>query len=415
MPDDRPKLSRRLLRSMDTIEDPSAELPLIVRYSSRQRVMRHGGPMRGVRQGYRYHLRPFVHMHATVEGIAALEADPEVSLIYPDLPVQAYLDASLPHIRVPMLWQEHLTGQGIRIAVVDTGIDFDHPDFAGRVLDAADFTGTGPDDRHGHGTHCAGVVAGSGAMSDGHYRGVAPDAELYIAKVLRADGQGMMSDVMMGIEWAVDQGVQVISLSLGGPGPCDGTDALCETCEAASERGIMVCVAAGNDGPTPYTVGSPGCAAGVLTVGAASDLDRIATFSSRGPTADGRTKPDVVLPGVEIIAARAATTVMGTPIDDWYTAASGTSMATPHAAGLCALLLQAEPDLTPLELKSRLMRTAIDLAQPANAQGAGRVDAWRAYTDETSDVVAPEPQPVPAPAPDNPGCLAILAALLPHQ
>ncbi len=414
MQQDHPKLSRRLLRSLDAVQDPSEELALIVRYASRQRVMRHGGPLRGVRQGYRYHLRPFVHMHATVEGIKALESDPEITQIYPDLPVQAYLDASLPHIRVPMLWQEHLTGQGIRIAVVDSGIDFDHPDFAGRIMEAADFTGTGPGDRHGHGTHCAGILAGSGAMSDGHYRGVAPDAELYIAKVLRGDGQGMMSDVMMGIEWAVDQGVQVINLSLGGPGPCDGTDALCETCEAAVERGITVVVAAGNDGPTPYSVGSPACAAGVISVGAASDLDRIATFSSRGPTTDGRTKPDVVLPGVEIIAPRAAATTMGTPIDDWYTAASGTSMATPHAAGLCALLLQAEPDLTPVELKSRLMRTAVNLGAPANAQGAGRVDAWRAYTDDTSDVVAPEPQPVPAPG--NPGCLALLASLLlPHR
>ena len=414
MQQDHPKLSRRLLRSLDAVRDASEELPLIVRYASRQRIMRHGGVLRGVRQGYRYHLRPFVHMHATVEGIEALEADPDVTHIHPDLPVHAYLDASLPHIRVPMLWQEHLTGQGIRIGIIDSGIDFDHPDFTGRIIEAADFTGTGPGDRHGHGTHCAGVLAGSGAMSDRHYRGVAPDAELFVAKVLRGDGQGMMSDVMMGLEWAVEQGVQVISLSLGGPGPCDGTDALCETCEAAVERGITVAVAAGNDGPTPYSVGSPGCAAGVITVGAASDLDRIATFSSRGPTADGRTKPDVVLPGVEIIAPRAAATTMGTPIDDWYTASSGTSMATPHAAGLAALLLQAEPDLTPLEIKSRLMRTAIDLGAPANAQGAGRVDAWRAYTDETSDVPAPEPQPVPAPG--NPGCLALIATLLlPHR
>jgi serine protease AprX len=411
---DHPKLSRRLLRSLDAIHDPCEELPLIVRYASRQRIMRHGGPLRGVRQGYHYHLRPFVHMHATVEGIQALESDPAVTQIHPDLPVHAYLDASLPHIRVPMLWQEHLTGQGIRVAVVDSGIDFDHPDFTGRIIEAADFTGTGPGDRHGHGTHCAGVLAGSGAMSDGHYRGVAPDAELFIAKVLHGDGQGMMSDVMMGLEWAVEQGVQVISLSLGGPGPCDGTDALSETCEAAVERGVVVVVAAGNDGPTPYSVGSPGCAAGVITVGAASDLDRIAAFSSRGPTADGRTKPDVVLPGVEIIAPRATATTMGTPIDDWYTASSGTSMATPHAAGLAALLLQAEPDLTPIEIKSRLMRTAIDLGAPANAQGAGRVDAWRAYTDETGDVIAPEPQPVPAPA--NPGCLALIATLLlPHR
>ncbi len=135
------------------------------------------------------------------------------------------------------------------------------------IAATADFTGQGPSDGNGHGTHCAAIAAGSGAASNGTYRGVAPEALLYTAKVLRNDGQGMMSDVMAGIEWATEQGVQVISLSLGGSGSCDGTDALCEMCDAAVEAGIVVCVAAGNDGPRSYTVGSPGCARQVITIG----------------------------------------------------------------------------------------------------------------------------------------------------
>ena len=142
-------------------------------------------------------------------------------------------------------------------------------------------------DLNGHGTHCASIAAGTGAASGGQYRGVAPDASLYIAKVLDAAGNGRMTSVMAGVEWAVDEGVQVISLSLGGSGPCDGTDALSEMCDAAVAEGVVVCVAAGNEGPEPYTVGAPGCARDVITIGAANDLDRIAAFSSRGPTRDG--------------------------------------------------------------------------------------------------------------------------------
>jgi serine protease AprX len=394
---ERPKLTQGLMRSLSQVENAEQQLSVIIRYAPTRRVMRHGEPMRGVRQSYAYRLRPFVHVHATVEAIKQLENDPEVVRIYEDLPVYALLDTSMAQIGVTRLWQEGLSGEGVRISIVDTGIDPEHPDFEGRIAATADMTGEGPLDLHGHGTHCASIAAGSGVASGGKYRGAAPKATLYAAKVLRSDGQGMMSDVMAGIEWAVDQGVQVISLSLGGPGPCDGTDALCETCDAAVERGIIVCVAAGNEGPTPYTVGSPGCARNVITIGAVDDHDRVASFSSRGPTSDGRVKPDILFPGVNIVAARAKGTSMGTVVDQFYTSASGTSMATPHAAGVCALLLQAEPSLTPAKVKSNLLSTAVDLHAGPYAQGSGRVDAWKARH------AAPGPSPEPTPTPPGPG------------
>jgi serine protease AprX len=411
--DEGSKLSEGLLRSLGEMEAEES-VSVIVRYVPTRRVMRHRRPMRGAREGYHYRLQPFVQMEATPEAIRRLQEDDEVVRIYEDRPVRAYLDTSVPHIGVPKIWQLGLTGANVRIAVLDTGIDAKHPDFEGRIGTVTDFTGEGLGDRNGHGTHVAGIAAGSGAASSGRYRGVAPGATIYSAKVLRADGRGMMSDVMAGVDWAVAQKVQVLSISLGSDGPCDGTDALSEICDAAVDAGVVTCVAAGNEGPGNYTVGSPGCARKVITIGACDEVSRVAAFSSCGPTSDGRVKPDVLLPGVDIVATRAQGTFMGRIVDDLYTSESGTSMATPHAAGLCALLLEARPQLTPQEIKQRLMATAVDLGLNPYIQGRGRVDAWAALTQEV--IPGPEPTPPPLPPPPGPGagqgCMLALVEML---
>jgi len=401
--DAQPKITRGLMKRLHSARDDEQLFPIIVRYTPDHRVMRSTEGIVGVRHVRSYHLRPFAHMMATPRAIEQLAANPDIVRIYQDLPVYALLDTSAPQIGAPRLWDEGLMGEGVRIAIADTGIDPDHPDFQGRIAATSDFTGEGAGDANGHGTHCAGIAAGSGTACAGKYRGVAPASTLYVAKLLRANGQGMMSTVMAGVEWAVDQGVHIISLSVGGPGPGDGSDALSEMCDAAVAEGVIVVVAAGNDGPNGYTIGSPGCARDVITIGACNDDDRIAAFSSRGPTTDGRIKPDVVLPGVDIVAPRAAGTALGTVVDEWYTSASGTSMATPHAAGVCALLVQAHPGLTPAQAKARLMGTAIDLGAGPYAQGRGRVDAWSACHTE----VEPQPEPPgPGPVPPPPqGCL----------
>jgi serine protease AprX len=392
------------------------QVPIIVRYSPDRRIVRHKGPpMPGIKESYNYRLQPLAHMYATPQAIQALQEDHEVVRIYRDQPVHAFLDSAMPIIRMPQVHSLGWDGKGVRIAIVDTGIDPMHPDLQGRVVDMADWVGQGPVDENGHGTHCAGIAAGSGAQSGGRYRGVAPGASIYAAKVLRRNGSGMMSDVMAGIDWAVDQGVQIISLSLGGSGSSDGRDALSEMCDAAVNAGVIVCAAAGNDGPGNRTIGSPGASRLAITVGASTDQDLLAPFSSRGPTADGRVKPDILLPGHLITAARAKGTSMGTPIDSYYCEASGTSMATPVAAGLCALLLQMDPGLTPDEIKERLITTAIDLGEPANAQGRGRADALRAIQNSISPPLTDpgNPQP-PVGGPDlRLGCLtSFVAALL---
>lgn len=344
-------------------------------------------------------LIPAAAMEASVEQIRSLAEDPAVDRIWPDLPVYAFLDQSVPQVHAPQVWNAGFTGRDVRLAVLDTGIDPGHPDFAGRIAGMEDFTGQGVRDNNGHGTHCAGIAAGAGSK----YRGVAPGALIYAGKVLHDDGSGFMSEVIAGLEWAVQQHVRIISMSLGGSGPCDGSDALSVACDAAVAQGVTVCVAAGNFGPGASTVGPPGCARNVITIGAATKQGGIASFSSRGPTSDGRVKPDVVFPGVDIVAARAQGTSMGTPVDALYTRASGTSMATPHASGAAALLYEAFPTLTPAQVKQRFMNAAVSLGADPNAQGKGLVDVYQAY-------LGTEP-PTP-PQPPSTGCLFPLLRLL---
>ncbi|MCR4406014.1 MAG: S8 family peptidase [Anaerolineae bacterium] len=383
------KIATGLVQTMATT--PAEEtIPIIVKY--RTEVMAAQKLVAGVVPDFRYKLVPAAAMRVKPADIHALSEDDSVAHIWQDLPVHTCLQDSAPLINAPAVWTAGVRGRGVKIGIVDTGIDPDHPDFAGRIVAGANFvpTGTGYRDDNGHGTHVAGIAAGDGSVQGGKYRGIAPEASLYVAKVLDASGSGMMSWVMAGIEWAVEQGVRVINLSLGGPAPCDGTDALSETCDAAVAAGVVVCVAAGNMGPRASTVGSPGCARQVITIGASDKLDDIASFSSRGPTSDGRTKPDLVFPGVDIVAPRAKGTTMGFPMDDYYTKASGTSMATPHATGAVALLLQTAPGLSPAQVKELLTQTAKDLGFEANTQGAGRADVYQAYLQAAPPPEEPE-------------------------
>lgn len=297
------------------------------------------------------------------------------------------LDESAAQVMATNMWNLGYDGSGITIGIIDTGIDASHPDLQGKVIGWVDFVNgkTTPYDDNGHGTHVASIAAGTGAASNGKYKGMAPGAKLVGIKVLNGQGSGSISDIINGVDWAVQNkdkyGIKVINLSLGSSQSSDGTDSLSQAVNNAWDAGLVVVVAAGNSGPNKYTVGSPAAASKVITVGAVDKYDVITDFSSRGPTADNRLKPEVVAPGNWIIAARASGTSMGQPINDYYTAAPGTSMATPHVAGIAALLLQAHPSWTPDKVKTALIETA-DIVKPDEiadiAYGAGRVNAYKA-------------------------------------
>ncbi|MGV9929692.1 S8 family peptidase [Streptomyces olivaceoviridis] len=309
-------------------------------------------------------------------GVARAALTPRVSL---DGRVKAVLDRSTAQINAPTAWKAGDEGQGVKVAVLDTGVDATHPDLAGRITEAVDFSNSSnTDDHFGHGTHVASIVGGSGAASGGTRRGVAPRADLLIGKVLGDDGYGSESAVIDGMQWAAREHAKVVNMSLGSGSATDGTDPLSQAVDSlTASSGALFVVAAGNEGETgPSSVSSPGAADAALTVGAVDRDDSLAPFSSRGPRlGDGAVKPDVTAPGVGIIAARASGTTLGDPVDAHYVALSGTSMATPHVAGAAALLAQRHPDWDAQQLKDALISTAHTVPHTqVTEQGGGRID-----------------------------------------
>ncbi len=300
-----------------------------------------------------------------------------------DRPVHAVLDQSVPQVHAPEAWAAGYDGTGVKVAVLDTGIDASHPDLAGKVVGEKSFiAGQTVADGHGHGTHVASTVAGTGAGAGGKYKGVAPGAQLLVGKVLANDGNGPLSSVLDGMEWAAEQGARVVSMSLSAPAPeLESQDLLAQTVDRLSTGGTVFVIAAGNSGPTDATIGTPGVAASALTVGAVDHDDQVADFSSRGPLPQGYQrvlKPDLTAPGVDIAAARATGTTMGTPVDSLYTRASGTSMATPHVAGAAAVLAQRHPDWTGVQLKDALTAAADEVEGDSFVRGSGRLDVFGA-------------------------------------
>ncbi|MET9655785.1 S8 family serine peptidase [Streptomyces sp. NPDC006510] len=291
---------------------------------------------------------------------------------------RASLDKSVPQIGTPAAWKAGYTGKGVKIAVLDTGVDDTHPDLKGQVLEAKNFSASSDTkDRYGHGTHVASIASGTGAKSGGKFKGVAPDAKLLAGKVLDDSGFGDDSGILAGMEWAVAQGADVINLSLGG-GDTPEVDPLeAAVNKLSADKGVLFAIAAGNEGDGAGTVGSPGSADAALTVGAVDDNDKLADFSSRGPrVGDGAIKPDVTAPGVDITAAAAP----GSVIDQeegqnppGYLTISGTSMATPHVAGAAALLKQQHPKWKYAELKGALTASTKPGTYTPFEQGSGRI------------------------------------------
>lgn len=346
---------------------------------------------------------------ASQDFIEEIKKNPEVKRIVPNYKVNITLMDSVPLINADDVWQldvdgnrcsftekECLTGKGVTIGIIDTGVDYTHQDLGGclgvscKVVGGYDFVNNDNDpiDDHGHGTHVAATSAGNGVL-----KGVAPDASIYAYKVLDNGGSGYWDWVISGIERSSDPNqdgdysdhLDVISLSLGGGG--DPDDPISTAIDNVVENGVVAVIAAGNSGPGEQTIGSPGTARKAITVGATDKNDQIAYFSSRGPVIwtdiNGQEqaiiKPDVTAPGVSICAAEYDSAWSDRKcLDDKHIAISGTSMATPHVSGAVALLLQKHPDWIPDEIKMALRNTAKDLGYDINTQGYGRIDALNA-------------------------------------
>ncbi|MCK6558286.1 S8 family serine peptidase [bacterium] len=307
-----------------------------------------------------------------------------VKQIHPDKKVETFLDESVPLIRADSVWSRYGTqGEAVIVGIIDTGIDYRHPALGGglgpefKVIGGDDVINrdANPLDDHGHGTYVAGIVAADGDS----IKGVAPKARLMAFKVLDQNGIGLMSDVIAGIERALDPNddddfsdrVGIVNMSLGsGPfQPASPDDAVSLAVDNAVRLGVTVCIAAGNEGGF-RSIRSPGTARLAITVGACDKSDRMASFSSKGPNAKTHSiKPEIVAPGVNIHSLS---------LNGGLVEASGTSAAAPHVAGVAALLKAIHPEWTPTQIKSALMTSAVDLGEEVMVQGAGRLDAFKA-------------------------------------
>jgi serine protease AprX len=311
-------------------------------------------------------------------------------------------------------WRAGQSGQGVTVAVLDTGIDNDSVAFGARVkarVDLVDPAHPAAGDPAGHGSHVAGIIAAGRAFPS---PGIAPDASLVSVRVLDENGHGRVSSVVLGLEWVIahraSMGIRVVVMALGAPAVIGyRDDPLASAAELAWRSGLVVVTPAGNDGPGVGTVQTPGIDPLVVTVGASDDRgtpspadDTLPTWSSVGPTPDGLAKPDLLAPGRKIVSVRVpySTVELQSPshIEGPTTIRfSGTSEATGVVGGAAALLLQQRPDLTPDQTKALLTNGAVPIAGvSAAAQGAGLLNVMRSMAARTPHVSRPHLPPANA-------------------
>ena len=384
----------------------------------------------GVEIRHIFHLIPIVSAYATIDAVEKLSIIPTLKAMSLDIERQALISQpeesnyrslnSLNYVHpdeimhADDMWAQGYDGSGITIAVIDSGAQGDHPDLEGQIIGFKDLVNQHDDmdpangidayDDNGHGTACAWLAAGTGEENGGIYKGMAPGADLLIIKALDNEGAGADTDIAQGIEFAVDEGADVISVSLGGPWNDNNfVEPSVLASQQAIEAGAIVVIAAGNSGPAPFTINSPGITEEAITVGSSSGSAGIVAFSSRGPvhrtirTPKGYyTKPDIVAPGYEVFSGRYQdSSTLEYPIynstqyGNVYTQWSGTSASTPLIAGLAALLLDKHTALDPLTAKAALMETATDLNQDSMEQGWGLANVTKASEriEESSSIL----------------------------
>ncbi len=307
---------------------------------------------------------------ALQDYVKSLTYNYEVKLHSTLIPVTvATYSAKIDQIGATRLHNLGINGTGVKVAVLDTGINTHEALPSSKIIYSKSFIpGENATDLNGHGTHVAGIIAG---YADDKYIGVAPGAQLLNIKVLNKNGEGTLDYLINGIQEAVNNGAQVISISAGAL-INNPNDPVCQAANNAVLKGIVVVAAAGNEGPDSGTINAPGEAALVICVGAVDSSNNIAVFSSRGPTPDNRVGVDLVAPGVKIVSLSYNDT-------SGYVEMSGTSQATPHVSGAVALLLSYNSSLTPFTIKAALLATAVDLNKSPYDQGCGLVNVSAAY------------------------------------
>lgn len=316
-----------------------------------------------------------------------------------DTHITAQMNRASEIIELKWAHERKILGEGIGVAVVDTGLCL-HRDFiegGNRIRGFYDLIHgrTEPYDDNGHGSHVSGIIGGNGVLSNGKYIGMAPKCNLIAIKVLDHKGDGNISDVLAGLQWIINNkdkfNIRVVNISVGTTTKenIDESSLLVKGVNAVWDAGIVVIVAAGNNGPSPMSISTPGISRKVITVGSSDDRIYVELFGSktmdysgRGPTAACIKKPDIVAPGSNIVSCstmknyqRYRYNLINNPRSEnyslMYTIKSGTSMATPIISGAVALLLSKNPNMTNKEVKLKLRESAVDLGHPWSKQGWG--------------------------------------------
>jgi subtilisin family serine protease len=386
--------------------DPGADLAVQTQEIARSQaeVLREAVPD-GFTPIHQFQTLPGIVGDVTAEGLQKLLEQPAVAAVALDLPVEASLTESEALIKADLVWQDFgLGGAGVNVAVLDTGVDLNHPDLAGRVVAQHCFNRNGgcpgndaaesdnAQDENGHGTHVTGIIASHGQFSP---RGIAPEVGLVIVRVLGPSGSGFSSDVLAGIDWVVanqaNLNVKLMNLSLGGGlynDICDEADAntmlYTSAVAAARQAGITLFAASGNAGQAEGMI-APACVSGVVAVGNVYDTafdqmswptcqDEAIIPDQVACSSNSSSALDLLAPGVLVVS-----TLPGGS----QGSKSGTSVSTPHATAVAALLLQANPALSPLELEIILKETGVPITDARNSRVTPRIDALAAVSRVT--------------------------------
>jgi subtilisin len=372
---------------------PNEKTPVIVGFKGLPEaalIHAHGGEITS-----EYSIIHAIACNLPAQAIDALQKNPKIAYVENDFEVNALEygypieDWGITKIGAQTIHETtNVLGSGIKVAVIDTGINYQHEDLSKNYVTGYDFVNrdADPKDDNGHGTHCSGIIAAAINNVEIAVVGVAPEASIYAYKVLNSQGSGTISNIILGIQRAIADKVAVISMSLGSTSYSQG---LYDACVAATSapNNIVVVAAAGNSGNTATgsTVNYPAKFDCIIAVGATDVNDKLATFSSTGP------EVDVVAPGVKVLSDyKDVTPTDGRNYDTLYM--SGTSMAAPHVAGTVALMLSVNPSLAPSQIQTILQAKAVDLGSAGvdNYYGYGRIDAFAAVAQAR---IGPLPEP----------------------
>jgi len=381
------KVGADLLRLMTN--KPRSRISVIVQYEAGKGIPR---TMRAMKIKSSLPLVSAILADLTSNEITFLAKQKDIRFISSNRPVSTCLNIARPTVGAAAAQAQGLSGQGVAVAVIDSGI-YPHPDVNGAIdafVDFADGTTT-PNDLLGHGTHVSGIVLGRG-VENAEYTGIAPKSRLISLKVFGSDNYTTLGLILQAMSWVYDNAerynIRVVNMSLGAQAiePFE-FDPICQAARALWKKNIVVVASVGNEGTQGAgSVRTPGSCPYCLTVGATNDRrtlpradDILAQFSSLGPTLDGFVKPDCIAPGVDVISLRAPGSTLDRQLQQnrvgqYYFRLSGTSMAAPMVAGIAALILQRRPDLKPDDIKSIVTSTAEDKGLDSSQQGMGYVN-----------------------------------------